>query len=294
MPQRSRAPELPVGEYHLHFQARVRAQALADQRCANLLESEEREKRAKEAKARAQHDATQAHKQQQAAKAHVARAERARMEQERAAQRAAEKEAHAAEQRRAATARREAQSREAEERFRSALARKQEAEGCGIESKVAELDNATAKIKEQQEERVRAAQADLVARLARLPLNPPPPTPVNHQEMNVVDGVPPGLGIGSGHIKALGGRGGSASREGRGNRGGRGGRGGRESAASAPARDAWCDYDGATECVICFDAHRTQVALGCFHLALCEECSLSSTICPICNAPTAFRRVFWS
>ena len=249
--------------------ARAEARALADQ----LIESEERERRAEETKAKARRDAVQARKQQQAAQAHVARAERARMEQECAAKRAAAKEAHAAEQRRVAKARREAQSREAEERFRSALARKQEAEGCGTESKVAEFDNATAKIKEPQEERVRAAQADLVARLARLPLSLPPPTPVNNQEMNVVDGVPPGLGIGSGHVKALGGRGG---------------------AASAPAQDAWCDYDGATECVICFDAHRTQVALGCFHLALCERCSRSTTICPICNAPTAFRRVFWS
>lgn len=45
--------------------------------------------------------------------------------------------------------------------------------------------------------------------------------------------------------------------------------------------------DGATECVVCYDAHQTVVCVPCGHIAMCMSCAkqvmLKTRVCPVCR-----------
>lgn len=45
--------------------------------------------------------------------------------------------------------------------------------------------------------------------------------------------------------------------------------------------------DGATECVVCYDAYQTVVCVPCGHIAMCMSCAkqvmLKTRVCPVCR-----------
>jgi hypothetical protein len=48
------------------------------------------------------------------------------------------------------------------------------------------------------------------------------------------------------------------------------------------------------QCSVCLDSECNMLAEACAHIAVCQQCAISLTACPICTSATAFRRVYFS
>ena len=156
--------------------------------------------------------------------------------------------AHAEEQRRIAKSKKEERERQEEAKFEVVLAKKQAVQAEAAKAAVLAVERA----RKEEAERVRDAQADLMARLC----------------INTVIG-----GKGRGRPNT-----------------GRGGRGGRGTATIAPAAPAAPtppkEDDDSKLCVVCCENEKTRVCVPCGHCCLCNGCASNNTItsCPICRA----------
>ena len=252
----------------------------ASMAATSLLLEEDREQVQKASKAKKKADAKRARDKEQAEKARLVREAAESAKQALASKQAAAAAAHAEEQRRLAKAKKEEREREEAARFEAALVRKQAAEAkAAAEAAAAEAAEAEAAenaalveayaLKEAQEEaeraqaeeadRVRLAQAEMMARLRANTVPAPASEP-----------VPVANGKGRGRANA-----------------GRGGRGGRGKTTPAPAPPPKPKEDDDEKlCVVCVEEDKSRVCVPCGHVCLCSNCATNKAIkvCPMCRA----------
>ena len=246
-----------------------------------LLREEDQEHRNKESKAKKKADARRACEKEQAKRAQLVREATEGAAKTLAAKQAASAAAHAEEQRRLAHAKKEERARAEAAKFEAVLAKKRadEAEAVAAteaaEAEAEAAENAALAeayaLKEAQEaaerahaeeaNRVRLAQAEMMARLRanKAPAPAPAPAPAAAPVTN---------GKGRGRANA--------------GRGGRGGRG----AVSAPAPPPEPKEDDDSKlCVVCFEEDKSRVCVPCGHVCMCSNCATNEKIkiCPMCR-----------
>lgn len=254
---------------------RTDAEEKARRNAEALLREEDQEHRNKESKAKKKADARRACEKEQAERARLVREATEGAKEVLATKQAAVAAAHAEEQRQLAKAKKEEREREEAAKFEAVLSKKRADEAtAAAEAAAAEAAEAEAAenaalaeayaLKEAQEaaerahaeeaNRVRLAQAELMARLSvnTVPARAPAPN-----------------GKGRGRANA-----------------GRGGRGGRGATTPTPAPPPQPkEHDDDKLCVVCFEEDKSRVCVPCGHVCMCRNCATNEAIkiCPMCR-----------